>query len=102
VKRFRVEISSEAEEDLDAIRMYVRDEASEEVAERLVDELTTRCEKLSAFPDRGAARDDLAVGVRTIAHKRTVLIVYRVREDVVTVVGFFYRGRDVDSAFREP
>ncbi len=98
MKRFRVAISDDAEDDLDAIRAYVAAEGSPARAERLIDALLGRCGKLAALPGRGAPRDDLGPGVRTIIHKRSVTIVYRVREDAVTVVGFFYRGRDVAAA----
>lgn len=70
-------------------------ESSEAVAERFIEALLARCERLAIFPSRGSPRGDLGAGVRTAVDKRSVVIVYRVRKEVVTVVGFFYRGRGV-------
>jgi toxin ParE1/3/4 len=100
VKLSRVEFSDEAEEDLLAIRIYLTEKASAAVADRFVESLIARSEALSSFADRGSPRDDLALGVRTISHKKSVLIAYRVREEIVIVLGFFYRGRDVTAAFK--
>jgi toxin ParE1/3/4 len=101
VSGFRVDFSEEAEDDLLAIRDYLAAHADEAIADQFIEALIARCESLSRFADRGSPRDDLAAGVRTIGHKKSVLIAYRVREKVVTVLGFFSRGRDVTAAFRE-
>ncbi|MEA3063506.1 MAG: hypothetical protein QOJ94_3287 [Sphingomonadales bacterium] len=101
MRRLRIDISDQAEDDLLAIKLYIASQGAPEAAERLAEELIARCEDLCSFPDRGAPRDDLARGVRTLVHEKRTLIAYRVRDDVVTVLGFFYRGRDVGMAFRE-
>ena len=98
MRRFRVAILDEAEGDLDEIRRYVAEEGSEPVADRLVEALLERSEKLASFPGRGAPRPDLGRGVRTLVHKRAVIIVYRVGDQIVEVVGFCYRGRNVATA----
>jgi toxin ParE1/3/4 len=100
MKRLRVDISDEAEDDLHAIKLYIATQGAPEAADRLAEELIAHCEGLCAFPDRGAPRDDLARGVRTLVHERRTLIAYKVGEHAVTVLGFFYRGRDVEAAFR--
>jgi plasmid stabilization system protein ParE len=101
VKRYRVVYSDDAEDDLHAIGLYLAAEASPAIAERFVEALIARCEKLATYPNRGAQRHDSAAGLRTISNKKSVLIAYRVGEEVVTVVGFLYRGRDVAAVLRE-
>lgn len=101
MKRFRVAVSDDAEADLEAIRRYIASEASPAQAERFCDVLLARCERLESFLGRGARRDDLGAGVRTLVHKRSATVVYRVGEEVVEVVGFFYRGKDVPTALRD-
>ena len=86
MKRYRVDYSDDAEDDLHAIGLYLAAEASVPVAERFVEGLIARCEKLANYPERGARRHE-AAGLRTISHKKSVLIAYRVGEEVVTVVG---------------
>ena len=97
MKRFRVAVSDDAEDDLDAIRCYIASGGSMSVAESFVEALLKRCERLTTFPGRGARRDDLGQGVRTLVHKRSVTIVYRVLGAEVVILGFFYRGQDVSK-----
>ena len=101
MRRFRVDISDEAEEELNAIKLYIAAQGAPEAAERLAEELIARCESLCEFPERGTPRDDLARGVRTLVHERRTVIAYKVIDDVVTVLGFYCRGRDIRAAMRE-
>src|SRR3954467_9918932 len=101
MKRLRVEISDEAKDDLHAIKFYIATQGAPEAADRFAEKLIAHCEHLCTFHDRGAPRDDLARGVRTLVHERRTLIAYRVCDDVVTVLGFLYRGLDIGAAFRE-
>ncbi len=98
---YRVKFSDDASADLYQIELYVAAQSSSPVARRFTDALIGRCEALREFPHRGRPRDDLAPGVRTISHRRRVLVVYRVTGRNVTIVGFFYYGRDIDTAMRE-
>ncbi|MEA3031786.1 MAG: toxin ParE1/3/4 [Sphingomonadales bacterium] len=98
---YRVTFSEDASADIHQIELYVASQASLPVARRFTEALIERCEALGEFPDRGRLRDDWAPGIRTISHRRRVLVVYRVGEQHVTIVACFYRGRDVDAAMRE-
>lgn len=60
MKRYRVDYSDDAEDDLHAIGLYLAAEASVPVAQRFVEELIARCEKLATYPGRGARRHDAA------------------------------------------
>jgi toxin ParE1/3/4 len=101
VTAYRVRFSEDASADLHQIELYIASQSSLAVAHRFREALIERCEALGEFPDRGRPRDDWAPGIRTINHRKRVLVVYRVAEQDVTIVAFFYRGRDVDAAMGE-
>ena len=88
-----------AEAQLEQIESYIEERASAVIAERFIDAIVARCERLSAFPRRGTPRDDLGPGIRTIAHRRSVTIAYAVLEDRVEILGIFYGGQDIEAAF---
>jgi len=100
VKRHTVVLHEQAEDDLVAISRYLSDEAGVDVADRYVEALLAQCERLETSPRCGSQRPDFGAGVRSLVYKRTVTTVYRVRGDTVTIVGFFYRGRDLVVAMR--
>jgi toxin ParE1/3/4 len=57
--------------------------------------------RLRAFPNRGAPRDDILIGLRTIGFRRRVTIAYVVEPTAVLVVGVFYGGQDFEAILRE-
>ena len=57
-------LAPEAEADLDELWHYVASDSSIEVADRLVDSLTTRFFLLGSDPRAGERRDDLRPGLR--------------------------------------
>ena len=57
-------LAAEARTDLDELWYYVATTASIEIADRLVDSITTRFQLLGAHPRAGRRRDDLRSGVR--------------------------------------
>lgn len=62
-KRYRV--GRAAEKDLDAIWLYVAMDASEAVADKLVEQLVEKFRHLAQFPLSGRARNDIEYGVRS-------------------------------------
>lgn len=98
---YRVRFSEDASADLHQIELYVAAQSSLPVARRYTEALIRRCEALGDFPNRGRPRDDLGSSVRTISHRRRVLVVYRVAPGKVTILGFFYYGRDVEIDMRQ-
>ncbi len=48
------------------------------------------------LPNRGAPRDNLLPGLRTLSFERRALVVYRVENDTVSILRVFYRGRDYE------
>lgn len=100
MKQYKVVLQAEAEDDLETIGQYLLEQATIDVAERHVEALLEQCGRLTTSPRCGSPRADLGRGVRSITYKHVVTIIYRVRGDTATVVGFFYRGRDLKRGLR--
>lgn len=90
----------DAERNLSAIEAYIAERAGSFVAERFVARVVARAERLSAFPLRGTPRDDLQIGLRTVVHRRTVIIAYVVEGDRVAVTDFLYKGEAIAARFK--
>ena len=57
-------LAPEAEVDLDEIWLYVASNSSIDIADRLIDSLTTRFFLLARYPRAGRKREDLWPGMR--------------------------------------
>lgn len=70
------------------------------MATRYTSAVVETCERLALFPLRGAPRDDIRPGLRVTHHRGRTLIAYAVDEAarLVSVIGVFYGGRDLDAA----
>lgn len=96
-----VVFAPEAEAQLLALYRYIAAEASPGTAQRFTGAVVDHCESLSAYPERGAPRDDLRPGLRTISFRGRVTIAYAVEPHEVVVLGVFYGGRDFESALAD-
>lgn len=83
------------------LRRYIARAASPEVADRFTDEIADQCEALDRFPLRGAPRDDLRPGLRTLTFRRRVTIAYSVKPKTVTIIALFYGGQDFETLVKE-
>ncbi len=70
------------------------------VAERYTTAIVQYCRSLSTFPQRGTRRDDIRPGLRLLGFRRRVTIVLTVSDRVVTILGVFYGGQDVETALQ--
>jgi toxin ParE1/3/4 len=91
----------EAEADLFALYRYVAEASIETRAEAYITRIEKTCMALAMFPERGARREDIAPGIRTIGFERRVTIAFRVLDHVVEIVAIAYAGRDFESDLRE-
>jgi len=99
VKRLTVRLRAEANQDLKDIHDWIASESGyPQIAEKFVDRIFDHCERLSEFPMKGRARDDLQQGVRILPFERTAVIAYRVLADEVEVINIFYAGRDYEMS----
>ena len=96
---YQVVVSAPAHNDLVDVRSWVAAEATIEVAERYIDRITSRFERLAYFPNRGTPRPDLAPGIRTIPFERRLLIAFSVEGDLVTILRVVDASRDLTRVF---
>jgi toxin ParE1/3/4 len=95
-----IHVSPKAEAEMDEIWLYVaRESHSIEIANRVVDGITSRFKLLARYPAAGRSREDIGPGVRGFAADG-YLIVYEHRDpDVVTILHIIARGRDLFALY---
>jgi toxin ParE1/3/4 len=98
---YSVVIGPRALDDLEAIFDWIAEQAGFDVADGYVARIEATCAGLRDFPHRGAPRDDLVPGLRTLAFERRTTIAYTVAVQTVKVQRVLYGGRDMDRAFGE-
>lgn len=87
--------NTRTEDDLIAIWLHVARD-SEAAADRLLDRIEARWQQLATYPHSGAARDDIAPGIRHLIVGE-YLILYRVREDAIEIVRVLHGRRKIDA-----
>jgi toxin ParE1/3/4 len=92
---YRLEISAPAHNDLVDIRAWIAADAGVQVAERYIDRVTARFERLTFFPSRGTPQPDAGVGIRSSPFERRRVIFYRVDADTVTILRVLDGARDL-------
>ncbi len=97
----QVVYAPEAEAQLVALYFHVAVVASPDIAARYTEAIVKQCESLTTFPLRGARRDDIRPGLRVFGFRRRVSIAFEVTGDVVTILGVFYGGQNIDAVFDE-
>ena len=98
---YRVVFSPEVESQLVALYFHIAEAASPEIAAKYTEDIVKECESLRTLPHRGTRRDYIRAGLRTIGFRRRVTIAFEVADDVVTILGVFYGGRDLEKTFAE-
>ena len=89
-------LAPEARADLDELWFYVASNSSADVADRLVDTLTTRFFLLAQYPRAGRQRDDLYPGIR-IFPVGDYVVLYRIAGDDVLIDRVVRGSRDLDT-----
>ena len=97
----RVVYAPEAEAQLVTLFFQIAAAATPEIAARYTEAIVDQCESLRTFPMRGAQRDDIRPGLRIFGFRRRVSIAFEVTDDVVTILGIFYGGQNLEAAFEE-
>jgi plasmid stabilization system protein ParE len=88
-------LSPEAIPDFQALYDYLWPGAGERIAAAYIGKLYAYCMELRTFPQRGARRDDLRLGLRIVGYRRKASIAFRVDGEVVTIVRVFHGGQDI-------
>ncbi|MCJ2096478.1 type II toxin-antitoxin system RelE/ParE family toxin [Methylobacterium sp. J-072] len=100
MRRLEVVFRAEAEFDLLQIYRWVYVASRDpDVADRFLDRLVSRCERIGDAPHGGRPRDDLEPGLRTVSFERSAVIAYRIDGDRVEIVNVFYGGRNFEALF---
>ncbi len=97
----RVLFTASAERQLENLHRYITQQSGERVANGYAGRIVAFCRGLSTFPLRGAARDDLLPGLRTLGFERRATIAFMVTVDAVLIEGVFYGGQDFAANFRD-
>lgn len=97
----RLVITPEARDQLIAIYDYITEAASPEIAKRFTDGIVDHLSVLIEHPHIGTPRDDLRPGLRTLPHRRRVIMAFLVDEEAVVVIGFYYGGQDFEAMLQE-
>ena len=95
---FGVIFSPEAQAQLLELYDYIADRAGPNVAIGYISRIEAYCRNFERFPERGAKRDDIRLGLRTIGFERRVTIAFHIEPDAVVIDGMFYGGRDIEAA----
>jgi plasmid stabilization system protein ParE len=91
----------EAEDQLVSLYFHIAAAASPEIAACYTGAIVEQCESLKTFPMRGAQRDDIRSGLRVLGFRRRVSIAFEVTAKVVTILGIFYGGQNIEAVFKE-
>jgi toxin ParE1/3/4 len=100
MKRYSVSFRPAVEADLFGLYRHIAKEAGIDVAWTYVERLEADCIALATFPQRGAKRDDISPGLRTMGFERRATIVFQVKKSEVVIVRIFYGGRDYERIMR--
>jgi toxin ParE1/3/4 len=94
----RVIFGLRATADLAELYDYIADQASPTTALRYVDRLERHCRGFDLFGERGTRSDDIRPGMRTAHFERSLMIVFTVDAEEVTILRLLYGGRNVETA----
>jgi toxin ParE1/3/4 len=99
--RLKVVLREEAIADLTDIYNHIaRASGSHVTAIGFVRRIKVRCLRIGTVPMGGIARDDLQLGLRTVAFEHSAVIAYVVEDDRVAITNVFYGGRDYEALYR--
>lgn len=93
----KVVFRPEAEADLVGLYEYIAERAGYRVAGGYIDRIEEACMALATFLKRGASRDDLLPGLRTIGFERRMTIAFRVLKTEVEIITIAYAGRQFED-----
>ncbi len=98
----RINLTPEAERQLNEIDDWIAKNATAEVARRFVSAILEHVDGILVFPHAGRARDDVRPGMRTTTYKKRTLVAYEVDESggelVVNILGVFHGGQTWEAA----
>ncbi|MGF6233663.1 toxin ParE1/3/4 [Inquilinus ginsengisoli] len=100
MKRYRVSYTARAADQLEALYLCIAEDSGPDRAAGYVDAIRDYCDRLETFPHRGSRRDGIRPGLRLLGFRRRVTIAFTVEDEIVTILGVFYGGQDVEAALQ--
>ena len=67
-----------------------------------VSRLEAACLRLAAFPRMGRLAEELGPELRILAFERRAVIVYRLNDAAVEILGVYFGGRDIAALLGQP
>jgi toxin ParE1/3/4 len=93
----RVSQTARARADLDAIWLHIAQD-SPAAADRLIDQIVSRCNDLAEHPRLGPARPEIAPDARMLV-VHNYLVLYRIGDSDVQVVRVVHGARQMEGLF---
>ena len=100
MKKRRVIISPEAEEDMAQMHSYLKAKAGKLVADRYIDRLSAFLAGLDLASERGTMRPDICSDLHIVGFERRLTVAFTVDENEVTIFRIFSGGQNWQSAAR--
>src|SRR5688572_11675467 len=101
----RINLTPEAERQLNEIDDWIAKTATADIARRFVSAILEHIDGILLFPLAGRSRDDVRPGMRTTTYRKRTLVAYEVDgssgEVVVNVLGVFHGGQDWEVTLNE-
>lgn len=101
MKKFEISFRPHAEADLFRLYRRIAQESGHDIAGAYIGRIESACKALETFPKRGARRDDIRPGLRTMGFERRATIVFQVKAEEAVIVRIFYGGQDYERALRD-
>jgi plasmid stabilization system protein ParE len=98
---YEVVFSPNAEANLVDLYLLIALAASADIAESYTEAIVRQCESLRTFPMRGSRWDKIRPGLRVFGFRRRVSIAFDVSGSVVTILGVYYGGRNLEAALKD-
>jgi toxin ParE1/3/4 len=74
---------------------HIANEGGRLRAGEYISRLEVACQRLADFPRMGRLAEELGAGLRSLAFERRAVIIYRVSDVAVEILGVYFGGRDI-------
>lgn len=98
--KYRLRFTKQANADLKKLHDYIAEQAGLGVADAYIDRIEAACRPLIDNPAIGTPRDQLRLGLRSLAFERRATILYHVRDRTILIERVAPKGVDLKQLFR--
>jgi toxin ParE1/3/4 len=93
MQHYRVRLMPAAIADIQDLYVYIRDQASVDVARGYIDRILAFIDGFETFPERGIQHNEIGPGLRMVGFERRVTVAFVIDGDEVVVLNVLYAGR---------